>query len=61
MLSLNEYPSKLRILLDHLDDRVGMFMVHFVPVKSKMLLQNWIGPKANRVLAEEQLGDGWRQ
>lgn len=38
VLSLRENPSKLQVILDHLNDGVDMVMMGFVPANCKNLL-----------------------
>lgn len=38
---MSEDPSELQVFPDRLNDNVGMFGMHFVPMTYKILLQDW--------------------
>lgn len=49
--------SKLQVSVDHLNNGVGVFGMHFTPSQCKMLLHDRVGSKPNPVLGGQEVDE----
>jgi hypothetical protein len=52
---LSSSSSNMQIMLNRLNDTVGLYGMRFAPSKCKVLLQDWVGPSPTFVLAGSSL------